>query len=285
MTELNSHSLWRLELAQEISHRLRRFAGLQAIIVGGSVARNYADEYSDLEIPLFWDELPADAVRKAIVAELQADFLYPYNGPAAEDNLLIKGFQVDFWHNTVAGEEKVIEDVLQRFDTSLSHSNFMDTIRACIPLYGQEIIHRWKEKARCYPRELVVRNIQENLVYFDTGHLELHARRDNPTLVYAHLAELQKRVFLVLLALNRQYFPSFKWMYKSLETMQIRPTNIAQRFRNTFNHHPDEAIKHTLKVISETLALVHQHYPQIDLTVVEQNLSLSRAAHGMPVHL
>jgi predicted nucleotidyltransferase len=28
--------------------------GIKAIVLAGSVARDYADEYSDVEIPIFW---------------------------------------------------------------------------------------------------------------------------------------------------------------------------------------------------------------------------------------
>jgi hypothetical protein len=101
-----------MQIARQIARRLQCYEGIQAIIVGGSVARGYADAYSDLEMPLFWDVLPSDAQRLQIVADLSAEFLYGYDGPANEDQVLIEGFQVDFWHCTVAGEEKVLEDVL-----------------------------------------------------------------------------------------------------------------------------------------------------------------------------
>jgi predicted nucleotidyltransferase len=73
------HSQWRFELAQDISQELRKFTGIQAIMVGGSVARGYADEYSDLELPLFWDDVPSDRTRLDIAAALGANFLHPYN--------------------------------------------------------------------------------------------------------------------------------------------------------------------------------------------------------------
>ncbi|MBN1994767.1 MAG: nucleotidyltransferase domain-containing protein [Anaerolineae bacterium] len=282
MNELNPHAAWRLKLAVQISHRLRKFEGIQAIVVGGSVARNYADEYSDLEMPLFWPKLPPDTMRKAIAADLHADFLTEYNGPAQEDNLLINNFQVDFWHNTVAEEETVIADVLTRFETDLGSSNFMDTVRVCIPLYGEAIINRWKEKAQHYPPELAVRNIQENLAHLDHGQLALHVKRHHPTLVYGHLSELQKHIFLVLLALNREYFPTFKWMYQALAKMPIKPPDVEQRFRNAFNCPQDESVGDMFRLINETLFLVEQHYPQIDTTAVRKRLSISRAAHHKP---
>jgi hypothetical protein len=282
---MNPHVEWRLAIARQIAARIRPYEGIRAIVVGGSVARGYADAYSDLEMPLFWDDLPSDEVRKAIVADLGAKFLYGYDGPSNEDQLLIDGFQVDFWQCSVAHEETVFEDVLTRFDTDLGSSNFMDTIRACIPLHGEALIARWKERAQCYPDGLVVRNIQDSLRRLDRGHLEVHWRRDNPTMVYGTIGVLQEQVFLILLALNREYFPSFKWMYRSLAKMHVKPADIEHRFRGAYTCPQVEAIQDTLAVVEETLSLVEERYPQVDVTAMKRRLSMPRRAYDAPVVL
>jgi predicted nucleotidyltransferase len=45
---------WRLDFAKQLAVKIRAFPGLQAIAAGGSVARGYADAYSDLELLLSW---------------------------------------------------------------------------------------------------------------------------------------------------------------------------------------------------------------------------------------
>jgi hypothetical protein len=282
---MNAHVAWRLEVAKQIAERLQGREGLRAIVVGGSVARGYADLYSDLEMPLFWDDPPSDEVRKAIVADLGAEFLYGYDGPANEDQLLIDGFQVDFWQCSVAYEETVFEDVLTRFDTDLGSSNFMDTVRACIPLHGEALIARWKELARCYPDELVARNIAESLGRLDRGHLEVHARRQNPTMVYGAIGALQKQVFLILLALNQEYFPSHKWMYRSLARMRVKPADVVQRFRIAYARPQAEAIWDTLSLVEETLALVEEHCPHIDTGAARKRLFVPRRVYEAPIVL
>ena len=279
------HVDWRLALAREIAERLRAFTGIQAIVAGGSVARGYADEYSDLELPLFWDTLPGDDVRHAVIDRIGAQFLRPYNGPECEDNLLIHGFQVDLWHCTVSGEDAVIDNVLLRNSTDFGESNFMDTVRACIPLHGEEIIRRWKARAQAYPDPLAARNIADAIAHFDAGHLDLHAHRDNPTLVYEGVAGLQKRMFLVLLALNRAYFPTFKWMYRVLEAMRLKPANVGARCRQAFQSPPAEAVRDTLGLLGETLDLIDRHAPQVDTAEARQRLRPARRSHVAPVRL
>ena len=285
MTAANDASQWRLELAREISAVVRRYDGIRAMIVGGSVARGYADEYSDLEIPLIWETLPPDEVRLKIAAELGAEFLSPYSGPALEDNLLIHGFQVDFWQGTLANDEQVIDNVLINYSTDFGESNFMDTLRACIPLYGEKIIRRWKTRVQEYPEELAARNIQLALDAIETSHPKILAARGNLTLFYGQISALQKQAYLILLALNRQYFPSFKWMYRSLETMSIKPQAIESRFRRAFSAPPEEAIEDTASLLVETFALAQAQFPHIDYTAARSRIRLTRQAHFAAVHL
>ena len=285
MSFLNSHAQWRLELAQMIGERLRPFVGIRAIVVGGSVARGYADEFSDLELPLFWDRLPDDATRQAIFEALHADLLCPYNGPAQEDNLQIQGFQVDLWHCTVENEEAVFDAVLQQSSTDLSDSNFMDTIRSCIPLFGESLIERWKRLAQQYPEALAERNLQEQLALLDIGHLHIHAMRDNPVLVYGQASKLQQRLFLILLALNGEYFPTYKWMYRAIEKMAIKPQDAVRRMRNVFRVLQTQAVADTIQLTLEVIELVEAHYPRIDTALARYALKQRRSAQREPLRL
>jgi hypothetical protein len=281
----NPHVAWRLAIARQVAARLRHYPGIRAIVIGGSVARGYADAYSDLEMPLFWEALPSDDMRQRIAADLGASYLYGYDGPAREDQLLIGGFQVDFWQNTVANEERVLDEVLLGYDTDLGSSNFLDTVRACIPLYGEAIIARWKARAAAYPEGLAVRAIEEAVGRLDRGHTEAHAARDNPTMAYAAITALQQEAFLILLALNGAYFPSYKWLYRALERMPVKPTGIEARFRHAYTTPLEAAIEDTLAVVDETLALVEVRCPQIDIGPARARLAMKRRLYERPVVL
>ncbi len=276
----NPHTKWRIDFAQHIAQRLVAFEGIKAIVIAGSVARDYADEYSDLEIPIFWETLPEDATRHAIVAALQAEFLYAYDGPACEDQLMIDGLQVDLWHVAIAHQEATLEAVLHEHRYDLGSLNALDTIRFCIPLYGHEIVQGWKQRAQEYPDELAEQVIQEHLASFRIGELFIQAQRDNPTGFYAQLSFLQKEIFLVLLALNRKYFPTFKWLYPALESMQVKPEAIAQRFRQAYKISCPEATADMKLALEETLHLVERQFPQMDTAQIHRRLAYVRAGHS-----
>jgi len=281
----NHHAIWRIDFARKLAERITTFSGVKAIVVAGSVARNYADEYSDLEIPIFWDTLPDDTKRHAIVNTLNAAFLHAYDGPSAEDQLLINGFQVDLWHITVAHEDAIIDTVLRCHNLDLSSLNALDTIRSCIPLHGDGVVQSWKHRAQEYPEELAKQILQEHLASFSTGELFILAQRDNPTAFYAQLSHLQQEIFLVLLALNRSYFPTFKWLYQSLESMQVKPEAVGQRLRQVFGASYEEAIADTKQILEETLHLVEKQFPQIDTAPIYRRLNYMRAVHERSVEL
>lgn len=276
---------WHLDFAKQLAVKIRAFTGLRAIAAGGSVARGYADAYSDLELLLFWDALPDDDARHALIETLQADFLYEYNGPSQEDQLLIQNFQVDLWHLTLAKEEAVIQAVLQDFSTDLSDSNFMDTLRSCIPLHGEAILKDWKQRAQEYPADLAVRNITMNVSSFEMNRLAISALRDNPHMFYSDIVRLQQAVFMILLALNGEYFPTYKWIFRSLAVMPIKPQRVGQRFQQMFACLYDEAITDMRQIMRETLDLVEQYFPGIDTSAARRRLAYVRMAHTEPVRL
>jgi hypothetical protein len=269
---------WRLAAARRLAGKIQAFAGVQAIIVAGSVARGFADAYSDLELPIFWNELPTDKTRLALAAALGGEFLYNYDGPAHEDQLLIDGLQVDLWHITVAREVETFKQVLEDYSTDLGSSNFMDTVRTCIPLYGAEIIQGWKVRAWEYPDGLAVRVAAGHLNELSASELVLAAQRSNPTAFYARLSQLQAETFQVLLALNREYFPTVKWMYPILEKLPIQPTDTAGRFRQAFTLPPVEAARQMVALMKDVVTLVETHLPGVDTRRVRRRLAYTRTA-------
>jgi hypothetical protein len=285
LPELNPHTRWRLDFARQISERLRAFTGIRAMIVGGSVARGFADAYSDLELPIIWDQLPGDAVRLEIAAALEAEFLYPYNGPALEDNLLIQGFQVDLWHNSVANDEAAIRRVLQDYSTDPGDSNFMDTLRHCIPLMGEPLISQWKEMAAAYPPELAARSIEQAIQGFDLKQLDLGVRRDNPVLTIQTLSDIQSNLFKVWLALNKCYFPTLKWIFPTLESLQILPVDAAGRIRMMSAAPLEKGAVESRSLVLETLELVEKFYPGVEVASIRRKISARRGEMLQPVSL
>ena len=102
-------------------------------------------------------------------------------------------------------------------------------------------------------------------------------------MVYGTIGALQQEVFNILLALNREYFPTYKWMYRTLERMAVVPSDVGWRFRQAYARSQDEAICDTLAVVAETLDLVEQHMPQVDTSRARKRFSVPQRAYERPV--
>lgn len=280
---MNPHAQWRLDFARALSTRLHQFKDIEAIVVIGSVARGYSDVYSDLEVMLVWKHAPGPDLQHAVVQQLQAEHRYSKTDPGYHSAFRIHGLPVDIWYTTAKQEEATIQSVLHEYNLDLVASNRLDCLRVGIPLQGDDLIQQWKYAIQMYPEELAIRLLQTYLPHFHMRQLNLAARRDNPTAFFHTLTDIQCSLFLVLLALNKAYFPTFKWMYPVLASLPIAPTQIAQRLQQMCHESPLEATAHLREVLAETLDLVEARYPQLDTAYAHFGLEQIPQAYENPI--
>jgi predicted nucleotidyltransferase len=269
---MNVHSRWRLRLARRLAARLASFGAVEAVAAIGSVARGYADAYSDLELLIIWDRQPDEALRADVMHRLEARFRYPPEDPAHGHSLLIDGVPVDLWHTTQAAEDTLIDSVLHDFSIDLVANNRAEVMASCLPLHGAPILHGFKERVARYPDELAFRFLENHVPLFHLRQLHLAARRDNPTLFLRLLTEAQCTLFLVLLAINRVYFPTFKWIYPVLDTLPTAPAGAGRRLRDMFSAAPPDAAARLRDLLRDTLDLVEARYPRLDTTYARRGL-------------
>jgi predicted nucleotidyltransferase len=270
--QMNVHVRWRLDFAHTLSAQLQQFAEVEAVAVLGSVARGYSDAFSDLELLLVWKERPNPDQQSILLRALRAEHRYPKFDPGYQSAFRIQGIPVDLWHTTIAQEEAVIHSVMHDLSLDLVASNRLDTLGWCIPLHGADHIHEWKARIQAYPRELALRYLQAYIPHFHLRQLNFAARRDNPTAFYHTLTDIQCSLFLVLLALNTAYFPTFKWMYPAMQRMPRTPFQITERLRAMFSEPPAQAAAHLRAVLRETLDMIEPAYPDLDTTYARYGL-------------
>lgn len=64
---MQQESLWRYALAQQIAAYARANPNVAAVLVEGSVAKDDADRFSDLDLAVFWTRPPSARERSGIV--------------------------------------------------------------------------------------------------------------------------------------------------------------------------------------------------------------------------
>src|SRR5690606_26316645 len=219
---------------------------------------------SDLELIAYWDRQPGTEEKRVIAAELGAVRRYPKIDHGHESALEIKGFPVDLWHKSVSEEEGILDRVLVESSTDLGANNIIDTVRTGLPLYGEELVRKWQERTDQYPDELARRFLDEYLPHFHLRQLHFAARRNNPAAFYNIMSNIQSSLFIVLLALNGSYFPTYKWMFKRLHELPVKPENLEWRLREMYRESPTEAAGRLREVLDETLQLAEAQYPDLD---------------------
>ena len=79
MNEANEASATLLRLAQQHANIYAPLPGVQAIVVTGSVAGGYADHYSDIDMLIYYDELPPNMEKSLLGVLFALNHIYNPN--------------------------------------------------------------------------------------------------------------------------------------------------------------------------------------------------------------
>ena len=265
---MESDSRWRRALAERYAAAYRDLPGVRAVLLTGSVARGLADRYSDVELMVFWSEPPAAPPRRK-AAEAGGGAVTTLHGYDEEndewaDDVLVSGVEVQVSHRTVAGTERWLADVTTRFAPDLVKQDLIALIRHAVPLHGADLVRTWQRRAAGYPPELALAMIRAHLDFRSSWQRHKLLDRGELLPLYADLVETVRNVVLVLLGLNRVYFPhlGFKWLPALAGELAIAPEDLAARLDAVFTAPPAEAARTADALVEQTLELVHAHLPE-----------------------
>jgi predicted nucleotidyltransferase len=266
----------RLELAQNMAAFHAKDPRLQAMLVAGSVARGEADDISDIDMCLYYSELPTEAEIRALREQVGGgDYLFIF-GDVTEGGLVvsynIEGIKHDFVYVTVERWERDMAEVLEqhRADTPLQKA--LSGVLDAIPLYGEARIAPWKVKAAQYPVALAEAMVTQHLKFTPLWVVrDMAAARGDLLWLYQLLAEAESNILGVLMGLNRRYhWGEYKRMDALIEILTIAPENLAARLKRILRTEPGEAVRELDALIEETFALVETYLPQADTTAAKQ---------------
>ncbi len=266
---MNKASKWRLAVAQKVAPIIARNPHVQAIMLGGSSSRGWADSYSDIEIGVFWTKPPTDEERMAPIVPAGGVFweLDDYN---EEDDIWMEewglgGVKMDMRNLTVDGIERIITDVVERYDTSEFKQATANAVFYGIPLHNALLLERWKTRLASYPEGLRVAMVQENLLYDDWAWVEMLVQREDMVHSYSDFIEAIEYMVSILMGLNRFYHPGTKWLDKLTNEMLIVPHDFAVRVKAIFHAQPLEAARLVRSLVLEVYDVVEKHLPGTDV--------------------
>jgi hypothetical protein len=260
-------------LASDIATIYEQNPKVEAVLLGGSVSRNWHDEYSDIELFIFWKGSPTDEERKAPIIKLNGNIIdfHPYEDEEWSETYTTQGVKLEISNFLTDTINKVISDVIISYDTDLDKQCIVAAVYNGVTLSGELVIKSMKETVSEYPYELSVAMVKENIFLGNRwNNREALLERKDWLMLYKVMVAVQTNLMGVLFGLNRQFVhhPAFKWQKHTLSSMGITPQNIINRLDSIFLDDPKVSIRELEVIIEEMYELIKRELPKIDLSLV-----------------
>lgn len=269
------------KLAAQAAEQYAQNPHIEAVMLAGSVSRDWQDEFSDIELLIFWKQAPSDEERKQIIHQLRGELLefHPYEEQEWAETYTVNRVKFEISSFLTETIRQTIYQVTQKLDVDPDKQCIAAAVQHGITLYGEAAIEQLKKQVEHYPLELQEKVINQ---YSDFGsrwnNREALVHRKDWLMFYKVVVSVQTNIMGLLFGLNRQFIPHpvFKWQRNSLTLMPIKPNNCSDRLEAVFFQEPSEAIKELEALIEEIFGLVQQELPQLDISSAARKASFVR---------
>lgn len=269
-------------MARKIADAYAANPRVAAVILTGSAARGHADGFSDVELLVCWGADPEERERAAAIERAAGDLhrLYPFENGWWEDTFFAgradlhaekSGVLIEVVNTRVEQVERIVSDVVQKFDADSGKLSLLAGIADGVALRGEERVARWQRRVSRFPDELVVAVVKRYAQIDHFWRWRMYVERGSNLMgLHAHFAGVQERLLHVLLAVNRVYFFGFKWLDVVLARLAISPPDFAARFKRIHALPPSEAAAEVASLVHETYDLVERHVPSLEAGFVDR---------------
>jgi len=257
----------RRALAEVIAPAYAANPKVAAVLLAGSVARGLADQFSDIEIDIYWHTPPTDEDRSAPIERAGWAPVYRHvDENEWADGFLIEGVKVDTSQFLVSTLDRWLDAVMIRADTEPEYQVRITAIQHGRPLYGADLIERWRAQTAAYPDTLAHAMVAQHLEFRPRYLMEMLATRDDVLMLHRCLVEVEQLIMDVLMGVNHVYAPHpyHKWLDWEVSQLRIAPPDLNRRLRQVLCAEPRAAVDQLHELIEETFALVERHLPDFD---------------------
>jgi hypothetical protein len=269
---MNEASAGRLALAQQLAPHYGASPKVAAVAVEGSVARGDADRFSDIDLAVYWEAAPTEQERRAIIKHAGGRHvqLDASNRDEAcwSDSYEVGGAAIDVRHVEVEATERILAEVLEGCDPSLSRQHHLAALLSALPLADpSSVLTHWQSRATAYPRGLSMAMVRTHLRFRPAWEQEKLAERGELLALYESFCTVEKQLLLVLMGLNRLYYPGWQRVDRLMAEMRIAPLKLAPRFKQLFgivSIDPLASVYQLHDLIEETFRLVQAHLSELD---------------------
>jgi hypothetical protein len=259
-------------LAKRIVDETLKRVALRAALLAGSAGRGDADHYSDIDLLLYVDQIPSPEVVSAMRQAVGGIGVGPKAQPTAQfstEEFDLNGVRVDLSFTLASWMDARLDDLLERLvDFDSPSQKILSGLLEGLPLYGDELIGRWKARVERYPEPLRRKMVQRYWSFFPLWYgSAAMVKRDAELWRLDVLMDAAFNLLGVLAGLNRLYFTrfQFKRTRSYVASMKIAPARLAERLELLFRLDPESAAAELGRLVEETAALVEQELPGFDV--------------------
>lgn len=247
-----------------------------AALLTGSVSTGDADEYSDIDLIVYFDgAIPdddaIDAVRDAVGGGDPTP-IGPRTELASAIQFPVDGVQVQLAHETLESVEADIAKVVDELEVDTPLQKMLEGLHSGVALHGAETIDRLRERA-VYSEELQRAMIETFWRFYPLWYVaDQLERRDAVAWRYEVMAQSTYNVLGVLAGLNRVWFTTFqlKRMRKLADSFELAPPRVAERLEALFDPDAKAAVAELERLVGETRELVRERFPDLELPLARE---------------
>lgn len=255
-------SVQRLEIAKRVVNAHIPY-GLEAAYLTGSSAEGIADSASDIDMGLFFPSLPPEpdliAARESLDPNQPKWILGSYEEGEFAVSISIDGVETQYGVSPTSIQDRYVDELLVgKYLKGPEQKIAMGTLFA-IPLHGDEIVSGWQARFRDYPDSVARAMIESHRPARAIGELYPKiAGRDCELWQRRELVDLAYNICGMLAGLNRKWHSDFQFkrMHRFCESLQIAPTDLAERLLILANGDIPTAARVGQDLLDETLRLI-----------------------------
>ena len=274
-------------LARRIAPVVVEETAPRAILLVGSSATGEADLYSDIDLIVYCDELPAVEQVDAVIIRLggsDRELIYPRTDDDHGEGFLLDDVECQLAFTTVSAAERELDRALGPDELDSPLQKVVEGLLEGLPLLGEELLGAWRARVTDYPdslrRAMIERHWRFTPLWYTAQRLE---SRDTYLWRRQILVQAAYDLLAVLSGLNRLYFAPFqpKRLRKITGRMRLAPPGLADRLERLFVLEGEETALELERLIGETQALVEAELPGLELPPLRRPLGVRQAPFAL----
>ena len=276
----NVHTKSRLASAGRCVEELQKLPGLKCVLLTGSVAQGCADRASDVDMAVYFDEVPTREQLTAFRDGFGAhDWVFFFGDPAEGGcaiSFYIDGVKHDFGIAALEPWQQWMQDIFTNFNHESPLLKAASGIVDAKLLLGEETAAWLRQYVASYPRQLAVNMLQAHLNFFPAWvALDMAWERGDILHYQQILVEEANHLLHLLCALNAVYhFGEFKRLSLYEAKFSIGPRNVEMRINALFSSKPETAVADLHLMLAEVLEIIERDWPEVDTKRQRQRLAL-----------